>query len=167
MFDEIFSFYGGFQVICFTCLVVVLKKLIKKYVNPLLHRDVLDKIKQSKQLVHEKKHLEKIYKEYEQKTEEKSTHAQSLLKKVRVWHEVVGKKLQDHEQQRFESQERVKEYLQKQSELLSIDHAKLEIVPAALNEVALEVQQKFSSKKEQEIFLDKIIEKFTKDVACK
>ena len=164
MFDEIFSFFGAFQVVCFILLVRFIIKSIGTYVTPQLRREVVRKDERFKNLKKEKQRTLKAHEDSLEKTEQETEHAKLLLKKVKVWHEVVQQKFNHHEKERSFSQDRVKNYLEEQARLLSLDHAKREIIPEAVQETEKELELLFKNKEERQAFLEKVIRKMDKGV---
>jgi hypothetical protein len=163
MFNEIFSFFGLFKIVCFVLLIKYLVKLINTYAKPQLQREVVRKEERFKNLKKDNKYFEEAHKASLQETVQKTDRAKTLLSKIKVWHSVIGKKFEGHEQERSGSQNRVKEYLQEQARLLSVDHTKKEIIPEAVQEVLQELQKKFSTSAEREAFLKSIFIKMGKE----
>ena len=165
MFNEIFSFFGLFKIICFVLLAWYLKKLINTYAKPQLQRELVRKEERFKNLKKDQKHFENAHEASLQETIKKTESAKALLSNVKSWHSVVEKKCEGHEQERADSQNRVKDYLIEQARLLSIDHAKTEIIPEAIYEAQQELQKKFFHQKERSDFLQAILTKMSKESA--
>ncbi|MCF7899918.1 hypothetical protein K9K77_00215 [Candidatus Babeliales bacterium] len=165
MFDELFSFFGLFQIVCFVLLLLYLKKLIITYLRPELYKEIVRRKRQLDELKKEQKHLAKVHTLSLQETEAKTHTAENLLKKIRTWHKVMDRKHKIHEQSRVNSQKQVKNYLEEQARLLSIDHAKKEIIPEAVEQVLQDLRIKFSTQKEREEFLKNILIKMNEEYA--
>lgn len=165
MFNEIFSFFGLFKIICFVLLTWYLKKLIITYAKPQLQRELVGKEERFKNLKKDQKYFENAHEKSLQETIKKTDTAKALLHNVKSWHSVVAKKSEGHEQERANSQNRVKDYLTEQARLLSIDHAKTEIIPEAIYEAQQELQKKFFHQKERSDFLQAILTKMSKESA--
>lgn len=154
---ELFSFYGMFQVVCFSLLVLALVKLFFKYGKT----SIIQSIQQKKeQLLRVKEAI--ILCQYERdvlkkEREQQKQKAKELLKKIKQWHHVEQEKYKKLEIQREASQKRVHDYVQDQAGWFSIAQAKKRVMPEALQETEKKLFNLFSNKNEQKEFLDRVI----------
>lgn len=165
MFNEIFSFFGFFQIVCFVLLLLYVKKLVITYLKPELYKEIVKREKHFNDLQKEQKYLEKVHALSVQETEAAAGTAENLLKKIRTWHMVMDRKHKIHERSRVNSQKQVKNYLEEQARLLSIDHAKKEVIPEATQQALQDLRIQFSTQKAREAFLKNILIKMNEEYA--
>ena len=165
MIDELFSFYGFFQITCFVFLVYYLTTVFKKYVSPFIitslqqQKEAQEKYQQRYQAAQE--HYARAQATLDQEKEE----SKKLLVKIALWNQVQQAKSGAIKEERIHSQEKVKQYLKLQSNWLTLAHARTTILPEALQLTEKNIKKQFQSSTKQQHFLDELDQFFAQRVS--
>lgn len=157
------TFHGLFEIACFAALLFGLKYLFNRYGKGLIEEGIQDREEQLDTLKSKYSSLQQEYQQAVVATEDAQKQADVILDKMKIWQKQEKTKLEKHNQERVESQERVKGYLEDQAKWFSLDHAKRDILPQALVDVEEQLKKIFLTKEKQQFFLKKVVAKFGKD----
>lgn len=165
MMDQLFSFFGLFQVTCFIFLVRYITKLFKRYVSPLIKEMLHQQEEEQKKQEQQYQGLQEHYARAQATLEEHKETAKRLLIKIAIWHKVQQEKELLIKQERKHSQEQVKKHLELQSHWLTLLHARATILPEALALTNKKITKQFHASNKQKQFLDELCTFFTQRVS--
>lgn len=156
MMEELFSFFGLFQIVCFIFLIRYITKLFRNYIAPFI-QEALKQQKEAQEKQHQQYQLLQEHHARAQATLDQEKEASKrLLVKIALWQKAQQEKDAVIKEDRKHSQEQVKEHLKLQSHWLTLMHARQMILPEAVGLVEKKVIKQFNSSSKQQKFLDEL-----------
>ncbi len=165
MVDELFSFYGFFQICCFCALVKFLYSKVHSYFLPFLKDGFFQKKQHLTNLKQELIHVQEEKEKANAQRMQEELSARTLLKKIALWKAGEQWKVACATQAKKSSDKKVRAYFEEQADCLSLEHAKQEIVPELIEQLTTELELFFSDKEQQAAHLTKAVAVMTKRTA--
>lgn len=163
MINKFVSFYNSFEIACFLLLVSCVVYAFRVYGKKLLKQSLQKEEEDFAKLQQEYQVLKVDHQKALQQTNARKAEAKKLLEKLKIWQEKEGVKFEQHKEERSNSQNRVKGYLEDQARWLSLDHAKRDVFPGALVKAQEELKKLFSADEKQKLFLAGTVEKLSQN----
>lgn len=165
MIEYIISYIFSIHFANFICVMGVLIYLVKARLIPAIDASMKEKEAERLALKELAKTAGHACETVNESTEEQKLYAQELLEKLKEWNSAIKESQEQEAKKRLQGRRAIAALIQKQEEMLARQYLLKKISPAVMNDATEKLIKVFSSKGQQQDFLNNALENLEQESA--